>query len=99
MEKRSEIVSLPSVFNFSAETPYDYLVVPHHGGKLDYAPLGKHVRDDMYYSIVSGNKGTNRPAAEHQKALNDGGYEVWITEDANEAIVFSLVKGCVIKNL
>lgn len=81
-------VSLPAASNFKYNSPFDYLVVPHHGGKLVFSPLMKHQKDNLHYAIVSGD--STRPVSSHKSALNNGGYNVVLTEQTNEAIRFNL---------
>lgn len=72
--------SVENIIWDSRKTGYDNLLVPHHGSKMDYAPLrGK----ANAYAVVCGNGDQNRPNRNHRMALQRKGYTVDITEYAS----------------
>lgn len=73
-------ISLPSSANFSVENPYDYLIAPHHGSKMDVTPLTVTPNKDKV-AVICCKNGVNRPHADHSKALQGCYSVIEITED------------------
>lgn len=82
--------SLPTAANFAGSTPYDYLLVPHHGAYMNHDLLTKSTKRGV--AIVCAKKGANRPNKDHDTALRNNGYEVKLTEEANFSIDINLTK-------
>lgn len=71
--------SIPSIANFSTYTPYDYLVVPHHGANMDTTLLSNSAHGKGYAIICATPERDIEP---HKSALTGNGYSVEVTGDA-----------------
>ena len=84
-------ISLPSQANFINENPYDYLVVPHHGAKMDYSLLSvAKQRDGQAVICCTGELKKNRPNKDHLCALKKCYNDVKTTSQAQQYIQFDL---------
>lgn len=83
--------SLPAQVNFTSESPYEYLVAPHHGSKMDYGLLPCRLPNDGQVVICCNNKeDKNRPDTGHRKKLEKCYSNVEVTEHAKDYIQFNL---------
>ena len=79
--------SIPSIANFSYYTPYDYLVVPHHGSNMETRLISKPSLGKGY-AIVCAKKGRLSPT--HRTKLGEN-YEVNETGEAKLCIDIDLL--------
>lgn len=93
--------SLPQEADFEAETPYEYLVAPHHGSSMNLTYFrscqgGIAViccTDNKNWSKVKNkkkNKKKNRPTEDHRTWLKTYYSRVMMTENVNRYIQFNL---------
>lgn len=68
--------SIPSVANFSRNTTYDYLIVPHHGAEMDTNLLSNTSKKNGY-AIICAKQG--RPKITHTDELEKNDYSIEIT--------------------
>ncbi len=68
--------SIPSIANFSGNTTYDYLIVPHHGAEMDTNLLSNTSKKNGY-AIICAKQG--RLKETHKNALENNGYSIEIT--------------------
>ena len=80
--------SIPSIANFSGNTPCDYLIVPHHGAKMDTKLLSS-TSKRRGFAIICAKQG--RPETAHTDALKNNGYSFKITGDARLCIDLDLL--------
>ncbi|MBO6143008.1 MAG: hypothetical protein J6O72_06500 [Lachnospira sp.] len=85
--------SLPERMNFAAENPYEYLVVPHHGAKMNLDLLTKSEKKDGQAVICCTNELVkNRPAENHLNKLKKCYNNVKTTAQAKCYIQLNLKK-------
>lgn len=65
----------------SSETPYEYLIVPHHGSKMDLIPCPS-MQDGVAVICCTNQPTDGRPQCCHLKWLNDHYSNVVTTEEA-----------------
>lgn len=83
--------SLPSAVNFSGNTPYDYLIVPHHGAEMDTSRLLPTSRlTESGYAIICAK--SHRPNEKHMCKLQKNGYIIQITGNAGFCIDINLLQ-------
>ena len=88
--------SMPSTVNFSGNTPYDYLIVPHHGAEMDTNLLFSTTKK-RGYAIICAKQG--RPKKTHKDDLKKSGYSVKITGKARLCIDLDLLNKCSLRVL
>lgn len=82
---------LPLSANFAMENPYEYLVVPHHGAKMNYSLFHSAVKKEGQAVISCTNDmGKNRPEREHLTNLSNCYNDVKCTEQAKRYIQLNL---------
>ena len=83
--------SIPPIAHFSSNTPYDYLVVSHHGAEMETRLLTSTAKKDGY-AIVCAKKGKKgRLTRSHKKALTNNKYSVRVTGAARLCIEIDLL--------
>lgn len=80
--------SIPTGIMFAGNTPYDYLIVPHHGAEMDTGLLSSATGKQNGYAIICAKP--KRPNAVHKKALEKNGYITMTTGDAGRCIDINL---------
>ncbi len=80
--------SIPTGIMFAGNTPYDYLIVPHHGAEMDTGLLSSATGKRDGYAIICAKP--KRPDAVHKKALEKNGYITMTTGDAGLCIDINL---------
>ncbi len=78
----------PTGIMFAGNTPYDYLIVPHHGAEMDTGLLSSATGKRDGYAIICAKP--KRPDAVHKKALEKNGYIIMTTGDAGLCIDINL---------
>ena len=78
----------PTGIMFAGNTPYDYLIVPHHGAEMDTGLLSSATGKRDGYAIICAKP--KRPDAVHKKALEKNGYITMTTGDAGLCIDINL---------
>mgnify|MGYP002672818691 CR=1 FL=1 len=93
MEGDLPYMSLPPEANFATENPYDYLVVPHHGAKMDCSLLNtKGNKHGQAVICCTNNINANRPSKNHKDALINCYNDVKTTEESSCYIQLNLRK-------
>lgn len=82
--------SLPHA-NQLINTSIDFLVVPHHGGRMDTGLLNNCYFNGAY-AIICAIRGKNRPHNTHKKALDSAGFSMVMTECAHKYLEIKLYK-------
>lgn len=89
--------SLPSSANFKTENPYEYLIAPHHGSKMDlallYGPLKSRKKGRKAVICCNDNKNPavpDRPEDVHRIRLRKWYREVAMTENAGSYVQINL---------
>lgn len=83
--------SLPPHANFALQNPYEYLVAPHHGAKMDCSLLRVAVkRDGQAVICCTGEMKKNRPEKNHLCELRRCYHDVETTAQAQQYIQFDL---------
>lgn len=73
---------LPNQAGFTSKNPYDNLVVPHHGSKMDLTLLTSN-NAGSGNAVICCTKGKNRPVQAHEAALQNCYANVEVTENAD----------------
>lgn len=83
--------SIPNGVNLIKGTSIDYLVVPHHGGYMDYHELDSSTISSNAHAIISASGIGSHPHTTHTKALDKKFFQTSVTRDVDLYIEFSLL--------